>query len=289
MYFNEKTKEYEDNEEKSMKCVVNNLEINYETFGEGKPIIMLHGYYPDHRLMTGCFEPIFQDRNDYRRIYIDLPGMGKTKSEAWIKNSDIMLDIVIDFIDIIVPNENFLLVGESYGGYLARGIIYKMGNKVDGLVLLCPCIIADAKKRVNPPHIVLKKDEYLLKQIPPLDSEDFESMAVVQNEKIWKRYENEILSGVKIADDKFLSNLKKTGYEFSFDVDKIEEKYEEPTLILLGRQDSSVGYKDAWSILDNYPRATFSVLDRAGHNLQIEQEELFNSLVNEWLVRVNES
>jgi len=59
--------------------------------------------------------------------------------------------------------------------------------------------------------------------------------------------------------------------------------------MLLGRQDSGVGYKDAWSILDNYPRATFAVLDRAGHNLQIEQEELFNSLVSEWLVRVNES
>ena len=32
--------------------------------------------------------------------------------------------------------------------------------------------------------------------------------------------------------------------------------------MLLGRQDSSVGYKDAWSILDNYPRGTFAVLDR---------------------------
>jgi pimeloyl-ACP methyl ester carboxylesterase len=274
---------------KKMKCKIRNLEINYEVYGEGRPIIMIHGYYPDHRLMTGCFEPIFQDRNEYRRIYIDLPGMGKTNSEEWIKNSDIMLDIVVDFIDSIIPKEKFLLVGESYGGYLARGIIYKMKDKVDGLLLLCPCIIADAKKRNNPPHIVLKKDDNLLQQLNPIDAEDFASMAVVQTENIWNRYKDEILSGVKIADDKFLSNLKKNGYEFSFDVDKIEQKYEKPTLMLLGRQDSSVGYKDAWDILDNYPRATFAVLDRAGHNLQIEQEELFNSLVNEWLLRVNES
>lgn len=46
--------------------------------------------------------------------------------------------------------------------------------------------------------------------------------------------------------------------------------------------------KDAWDILDNYPRATFCVLDRAGHNLQIEQEDLFMSLVREWLERVDE-
>ena len=83
--------------------------------------------------------------------------------------------------------------------------------------------------------------------------------------------------------------LQQNGYAFSFDVDRLNEKFNNPTLILLGRQDSSVGYKDAWSILDNYPRGTFAVLDKAGHNLQIEQKNLFNSLVNEWLERVNES
>ena len=42
------------------------------------------------------------------------------------------------------------------------------------------------------------------------------------------------------------------------------------------------------SVLGNYPRGTFAVLDRAGHNLQIEQETGFNALVNEWLDRVEE-
>ena len=38
--------------------------------------------------------------------------------------------------------------------------------------------------------------------------------------------------------------------------------------------------------MEKYPRATFAVLDLAGHILQIEQESLFNALVNEWLDRV---
>lgn len=274
---------------RNMKCKIKDLEINYEVYGKGKPIIMIHGYYPDHRLMTGCFEPILKDRNEYKRIYIDLPGMGKTRSKEWIKNSDVMLDIVMDFIRSVIGNENFLLVGESYGGYLARGIIYKMADKIDGLMLLCPCIIPLFDKRIVPHHVILEKDNSLLKKISTAETEDFNSMAVVQSEKTWMRYRDEILSGVNIADDKFLSNFQRNGYAFSFDVDKLEKKYEKPTLMLLGRQDASVGYKDAWSILDNYPRATFSVLDKAGHNLQIEQEELFSSLVNEWLERVNRS
>jgi len=267
-----------------------NITINYEIRGSGKPIIMLHGSHVDHRLMAGCMEPVFNNRDEYKRIYIDLPGMGKTKGENWITNSDIMLDIVINFIEKIIPNENFLLAGESYGGYLSRGIVYKIASRVDGLLLLlCPAIIPDIKKRNIPSHIILKRDDKLLSQLEPSDVEGFPSIQVVQTTEVWDRYRDEILTGLRLADNIFLLKLQQNGYAFSFDVDSLNEKFNKPTLMLLGRQDSSVGYKDAWSILDNYPRGTFAVLDRAGHNLQIEQVELFNSLITEWIVRANES
>ncbi len=37
-----------------------------------------------------------------------------------------------------------------------------------------------------------------------------------------------------------------------------------------------------------FPRATFAVLDRAGHGLTMEQTGLFRALVAEWLDRVEE-
>jgi|GEM_PF-3564752 len=40
--------------------------------------LLLHGFSPDLRLMTGCFEPIFESRPEWRRVYLDLPGMGQT-------------------------------------------------------------------------------------------------------------------------------------------------------------------------------------------------------------------
>lgn len=49
-----------------------------------------------------------------------------------------------------------------------------------------------------------------------------------------------------------------------------------------------VGYRNAWEILENYPRGTFAVLDRSGHFLEVEQEGLFQSLAGEWLDRVDE-
>lgn len=271
-----------------MKRKIKNVLINYEIIGEGIPIIMLHGYCVDHRLMLGCMENVKSIKKDYKRIYIDLPGMGASESAEWITNSDIMLDIVIDFIKEIIPDENFLIAGNSYGAYLATGVIYKMADRVDGALLICPLLIPDYRKRNVPEHVILVEDKMLLSKLTLEEGEDFNSSAVVQSERIYERYQNEILSGVKVASNEFLENLIKNGYGLSFDADKMNKKFDKPSIILLGRQDDCMGYKDAWNILENFSRATFAVLDRAGHNLQIEQEELFNSLINEWISRVKE-
>lgn len=271
-----------------MECRIRNMLINYEIIGKGKPIIMIHGFMLDHRVMTGCMEPVFNGLNQYKRIYFDLPGMGKSENPAWVANADCMLDIVIDFINEIIPGENFLLAGESYGGYLSRGVVYKMKDKVDGLLLLCPVIIADNKKRNVPDQEVLYQDQSMAGKVAQEDAEDFYSNAVVLSETVYERYRKEIRSGIKIADNTFLTKLKDEGYEYTFDAKLKSIKFNKPTLFLLGRQDSCVGYKDAWGILEDYPRATFAVLDRAGHNLQLESEELFHSLVKEWLYRIEE-
>jgi len=149
-------------------------------------------------------------------------------------------------------------------------------------------IIAEHAKRSVPPHVALVNDPALLSSLEPSEREEFESFAVVQSQRIWERTRDEVIAGVSVADEDFLSKLQAHGYPFSFDVDTASP-FEKPTLILVGRQDASVGYRDAWEIFGNYPRGTFAVLDRAGHNLQIEQETLFSALVNEWLDRVEEN
>jgi len=275
-------------EEPMMQCTIKGLSIHYEVRGDGKPILLLHGYGVDHRLMSGCMEPIFQKREGYKRIYLDLPGMGRSESAAWIRNSDIMLDIITAFMDTIIPNENFLLAGESYGGLLARGLVYRMPERIDGLFLLCPAILTNHHEHQVSEHVVLSRDEALMRELGHDEAHAFASVNVVLSRKVWKRYRDDILPGLALGDRVFLGSILNSDYVFSFDCDRLPEKFCKPTLFLMGRQDSCVGYKDAWNILDNYPRATFAVLDRAGHNLQIEQPELMHALVIEWLDRVSE-
>ena len=266
-----------------MECQINDLIVHYEVYGDDHPVIILNGAGPDHHCMSGPLEPVFEKQSGWKRFYLDLPGTGKTKAKEWITTSDQILSIVLGFVDSVIPDQHFALVGSSYGGYLARGVIYRRPALVDGLLMICPAVIADRKKRTLPQHVALVRDVRFMDSLEPNQRKLFESFAVVQTKRTWERTQDEVITGLDIADKEFFSRLQAHGYVFSFGVDDMPSSFDKPTLILLGRQDAMVGYSDAWGIVENFSRATFAVLDRAGHNLPIEQEALFTVLVSEWL------
>ena len=270
-----------------MYCSLDKIRLHYKTLGQGRPLILLHGFWIDHRQMVGCLEPGLGERHGWQRYYLDLPGMGQTPGAAWITNSDHMLDVVCDFIDQVIPGQRFAIGGYSYGGYLARGVVYRKRDLVDGLFLACP-VIKNIGQRDLPPQEVRVADAELMARLTAEQQEEFAWVAV-QSQRIWERTQAEIAVGSLLGDEPFLTRLQGEGYAFTFDVDdRSRDPFEKPTLIVTGRQDWIVGYRDAWQILENYPRATFAVLDRAGHNLPIDQERLYDALVGEWLDRVEE-
>lgn len=268
-----------------MICYVKDTPIYYEVYGEGKPILCIHGYIVDHRLMSGCLEPIFAD-SDYQRIYVDLPGMGKTPASDTIRNADEMLALITAFIDEVIPHDNFLVIGESYGGYLAQGLVYTLGSRIDGVTFICPLVTERTPMSKLPAKATIFEEEGLREKIGQAEFDDFLNMAVIATTESYEKYESDILSGVKLADFEYLDTYKKEGYYFSFAEELKKILYNKPACILTGRQDHVVGYTDAFQMLDQFPRATFSVLDCAGHNLQIENIPLFNEHIKEWIRRV---
>lgn len=264
-------------------CQTPQAEIYYEDIGEGRPIVLIHGYGVDHRIMKGCMEPVFIQRGGWRRIYLDLPGMGLTRSYDGIADSDDMLEAVLEVIDQLLPGERFCVAGQSYGGYMARGIVQKRSGQVDGVALICPMIVPEFAERDLPEHLVLRQDEAFVRSQTGKDFQEYCQMGAVLDAGTWQRYNEDIVPGCQLSDESFLEQVK-TRYGFTFPLETI--LFNKPGLLLTGRQDTSTGYRDAWTVLECYPRMTFAALDTAGHNLQIEQPVLFNTLVQEWLDRV---
>ena len=86
--------------------------------------------------------------------------MGKTTDYSSIQNSDEMLEAITELIHTIIPQESYLLVGESYGGYLARGIMRKSVDQLLGTAFICPSSFLK-KNNVRCHHIVLYKQTLL--------------------------------------------------------------------------------------------------------------------------------
>jgi pimeloyl-ACP methyl ester carboxylesterase len=265
------------------------MDVYYKSIGSGLPILMIHGWGPDHRSLEAGMESVLKVvKGEFKRIYLDLPGLGNTKGNDWLVSTDRMLELLLDFIDGIIPKKKFLLVGESYGGYLARGIIRSIPERVLGMLLKCPLARHETQFQNAPKHNVIKKNEDLESMLSEEEKSLFFPVTVIQTKKVWKRFKKAVLPGLQIADYAYINEHWGKQAPYSFDVDDIKKPFEAPVLILLGKQDSMVGYSDSWNYLKNYTRASFVILDRAGHNLQIEQPKLFKILVKEWFERVKE-
>lgn len=257
--------------------------LHFVSHGDGFPVLAVHGWTPDHRLMTGCLEPVFAHRSGYRRLYPDLPGMGRSPAGT-AASSDDVLAALDDFIAEHIGAESFLVIGESYGGYLARAIACARPQQVRGLALICP--VGTAVRRANrtlPPHTVIEADPQLIAGLPEADA-DYPDVAVIQNAETLRRFRDEVRPGLALADTAALERIARR-WELSAEPEAAGG-FDGPSLILTGRQDSSTGFADTYPLLPHYPRASFAVLDRAGHNLQFERPELFDSLMAEWLDRV---
>jgi pimeloyl-ACP methyl ester carboxylesterase len=264
-----------------VKCDLGDSEIFYEACGAGRPIVILPGIPSDHGIMVRFMEPLFTQRDGWLRIYPDLPGTGHTPGVDHLATPDQILDALLRFIDTIIPDQRFVLAGYSYGGYLSRGVVYQRAASIDGLMLCAPMMKADPAQVQLPPKTTLVADPALIAQLDPGMAE----LIVVQSSSVVEAARG-VLEEVQTADFPFLAQLEKTG--FSLDVDILSAPFGAPALILTARQDHICGYRDAWELLENYPRATFSVLDRAGHLVTIEQDALCHALMHEWLDRVEE-
>jgi pimeloyl-ACP methyl ester carboxylesterase len=273
-----------------VECHLDNITVHYEPVGEGRPVLLLHGWSLNHRHMQATMEPVFASCKGWKRIYLDVPGHGQTPGRQWISNQDKILDVVLAFIDKVLPAQRLVVAGASAGAYLARGIACQRSEQLNGLLLVVPMIVADDSRRIVPIHTSILTDPELMAGLEPADAEVMAELAVVQSRRVVDALRDLMPSPEDSGDTDFQAGIRNdpSRYGFSFDVDAVAEPLAAPTLIVAGRQDSVVGYRQAWDIVENYPRATFAVLDRAGHLLELEQEEVFRVLVHEWLNRVEE-
>jgi pimeloyl-ACP methyl ester carboxylesterase len=253
--------------------------LDYEVIGEGVPVLIIHGWGISKLTMKAAFEPIFTRLDGYKRYYIDQPGMGDSE-RGDVRNADDTLKLLHDFATDVIQ-DRFIIIGQSYGGLIVRGFVKKYPELIEKIILLCPCMIPGVQQGRVEPLTVVEKDEELLASLSEEDRASFTQMNVRLVPDVWDRYRKFVMPALASADWDYLNHKLKG--RFSFDPDKLDAPCKIPCLIITAKLDNAVGYKDQFDLMEKYTNSTYIAVENAGHNLQIEQPEIFENIVMSWL------
>lgn len=139
--------------------------------------------------------------------------------------------------------------------------------------------------RATPDPVTLVEDRSIFTDLAP-DEEWTPDALVAHEQRMLDEIRAHDMPAYRVADYTFLERLE-ANYVLTGSAGRPGTPFEWPSLILAGRQDSRVGYRGAWSLMDEFPRATYAVIDMAGHHLgRIERPAVFQTLVGDWLERM---
>lgn len=162
---------------KAHRINVGELELFYlDTGGDAPPVLMLHGLSANAHSFGGIMNA--QDNNTFRFIAPDLRGRARSgKPATGYELGDHARDVIalLDLLNI----QRVMLLGHSFGGYLATYIAATFPTRVSKLVILDAAISAHPRIGVllkpsldRLTHIAASADEYLaeIKAAPYLNN-----------------------------------------------------------------------------------------------------------------------
>ncbi|MFC6253361.1 alpha/beta fold hydrolase [Secundilactobacillus hailunensis] len=248
-------------------------QLAYQVFGDGQPIYFLHGMSLSGISMSGVYEKIVA-QSQFRRYYVDLPGMGASQNVSGIQSADDVADLLAAFIQETAGDAPVIIVGHSYGGYLAFILAQRLSNVV-GIFNTCPVVIAASDQRHVAQHVTKVVDA-----VPNDGSaamKGYYFMNVIISLKTWAAYQHQVVPGQQQFNSQFWDSIRQNGhYAISNEAQLFDQLAERmiPIYVLLGRHDNIVGYEDHLAKLKRLPNSHVVIDDNAGHSLLIDDPKL---------------
>lgn len=119
------------------------VDMSYQSFGEGTPVIFLHGFPFDGTIWLPVAR-LLQDR--MRVILPDLRGFGSSPVTEDVYSMRLLAEDVARLMDRL-ELEQAVLVGHSMGGYVALAFTQSYPNRVSGLGLISTQADSDSPER----------------------------------------------------------------------------------------------------------------------------------------------
>ena len=245
-----------------------NMELNYKQFGQGEPIIILHGLFGT---LDNWQTIAKQLAENYMVFIVDQRNHGKSPH-----SDDFSYKIMANDLKEFMFKQHIYeatIIGHSMGGKVAMRFALDYPDMVTKLV-----VVDIAPKKYKGGH----------QQI-------FEAMFGLDLEKLTDRKSIDAALKLKIPNDgirlflmKNLARQKEGGYRWKMNLPVLyreyeeilssidsEEVYDEPVLFLRGGDSNYIRDEDVLDIQEHFPLMQLETIPNAGHWLHAEAPALF--------------
>lgn len=256
------------------------VNIYYEVYGEGKPLVLIEGLAQQVCMWKNQIEGL---KDFFKVVVFDLRGSGRSDKPQTGYSVDNFADDTIKLIrklNLEKPN----ILGVSLGGFTALKLAFKYGSEIEKLVLVNtafggPNYIPPSQNVLN---VMLTGGE----GTTPFEKA-FNSFALGFTDDFIKDKRGVIEDILKC-----LFNNPQPPYAYqgqalagaTFNMENEVEKIENETLVIVAENDKIVPKENGIRLKDKLKNSKLEVLKDCGHLCFIEKYEEFNDVVKNFLI-----
>ncbi len=245
--------------------------------GSGRPLVLLHAFPLSRRMWD---KQVDAWKRSFRVITPDFRGFGESSLGSGEMTMEICADELNALLNQLGIQEKLVLLGLSMGGYIAFEFIRKYQDRLSALILAATQPSPDSeesiKARFETAQFVKDKGaaklaERLVSRL--LGKTTLDSRPAVA-EEVRKLIQSNSPEGIAHACYGLASRRDSTPVLAQISI---------PTLILAGAEDIIISKIQAENMALSIPSSHLRVIENSGHLINLEQPELFNRVVLNFL------
>ena len=260
-----------------MKIQTEGFSPSFEDHGRGIPLLLIHGF-PLNREM---WRPQIEDLSDIAHIIApDLRGHGRSSAPPGPYSMDQLADDCAALVDHLNLDQPVVVCGLSMGGYVAMAFCCLHANRMAGLILVSTRADSDTPEVMqNRQHSAdLARTEGVVPIIQNM-------LPKLMSPKTYQENPDLVEEVLGIMAKTSIEGIVGAQLGMKDRPDSIEtlRQFKLPALLIHGEDDQIVPKQDVEAMKAALDQSEMHIIPAAGHLPNLEQPQLFNQIVRDFL------